>query len=305
MVIKYSHRIFFFFIFCFRVNSQNSDVVFENPVEESLRVSATSQDVPIGHLKKLGEHGTPSPLDGKIAELNYMIGGKDFYEKFARKRKPIVFRNITRNWRSIRFWKNESYLLEKYSDVLFDVEMGKVYNNALNTRKTMDMQEFLTSYKNNTWYLDSPFPHTPMMNDIELPLMMQCEGKYKKFTSMHLLFSNGNTSSPLHHDGYENFLSLFSGQKVVYIIDPKYGKELYVEFVEDFPGLSPINPESVDLLKFPLFKDVPFHKVCCNKYQQTHTSVAISVLYVCIYFIFYCYLFMIQYMILLYYLQKL
>ena len=136
MVIIFSQKIFFFFFLCFRVNSQNPDVIFENPIEDGLRVGQASQDVPVGHLKKLGEHGTPSPLDGKIAELSYMIGGKDFYEKFARERKPIVFRNITRNWRSTRFWKNESYLLEKYSDVLFDVEMGKVYNNSLNTRKT-------------------------------------------------------------------------------------------------------------------------------------------------------------------------
>ena len=262
---------FLFFIFC-KAYSQNADAIFENPIEETLRVGIVSQDNPSGHLKKLGEHG--KPLDEKITELTYMIGGKDFYEKFARQRKPIVFRNITRNWKSTRFWKNESYLLENYSDVLFDVEMGKVYDNALNTRKTMDMKEFLASYKNKTWYLDSPFPHTPMMNDIELPLMMQCEGNYKKFSSMHLLFSNGNTSSPLHHDGYENFLSLFSGQKVVYIINPKYGKELYVEFVEDFPGLSPINPESVDLLKFPLFKDVPFHKVLFNKFMVKKFTVS-------------------------------
>ena len=252
--------ILFYFMLLIGTSSENEDTVFDNPLDESLRVEVISKEYVTGHLKKLGEHGVP--LVGEIQELNYMIGGKDFYEKFARKRKPIVFRNVTRNWKSTKYWKNETYLLENYSDVLFDVELGKVYDNALNTRKTMDMKEFLKSYKNSTWYLDSPFPQTPMMNDIELPLMMQCEGKYQKFTSMHLLFSNGNTSSPLHHDGYENFLSLFSGQKVVYIIDPKYGKELYVEFVENFPGLSPINPESVDFEKFPLFKDVPFHKVC-------------------------------------------
>ena len=227
--------------------------------KQQLHVGVQGNNPPAGHLKQLGKHG--EPIVGEITELDYMIGGKDFYEKFARKRKPVIFRGVTRNWKSTMYWKNESYLLENYSDVLFDVETGKVYDSALNTRRTMDMKEFLAEFKNKTLYLDSPFPQTPMMNDMELPLMLQCEGKYKSFTSMHLLFSNGNTSSPLHHDGYENFLSSFSGIKVVYIIEPKYGKELYVEFVEDFPGLSPINPQAVDLMKFPLFKDVPFHKV--------------------------------------------
>jgi len=258
-------------LFCFGLTHQdekhtdgtNDDVIvfdesFEN-LKQELHVGVQTNELPAGHLRQLGAHG--EPILGQITELDYMIGGKDFYEQFARKRKPVIFRGVTRNWRSTKFWKNESYLLENYADVLFDVETGKVYDNALNTRRTMDMKEFLGEFKNKTLYLDSPFPHTPMMNDMELPLMLQCEGKYKSFTSMHLLFSNGKTSSPLHHDGYENFLSSFSGTKVVYIMEPKYGKELYVEFVEDFPGLSPINPQAVDLIKFPLFKDVPFHKV--------------------------------------------
>eukprot|EP00111_Clytia_hemisphaerica_P024901 TCONS_00073389-protein len=253
----------YFVLFLVFVNSQNEDnFVIESPVEDALRVEQKINELPTGHMKQLGEHG--KAIEGVITELDYMIGGKDFYEKFARKRKPVIFRGVTRKWKSTRYWNNETYLLENYADVVFDVETGKVYDNALNTRKTMDMKEFLTEYKNHTLYLDSPFPHTPMMQDIELPLMMQCEGRHDKFTSMHLLFSNGNTSSPLHHDGYENFLSSFSGVKVVYIIEPKYGKGLYVEFVEDFPGLSPINPQGVDLVKFPLFKDVPFHKVVIN-----------------------------------------
>ena len=31
--------------------------------------------------------------------------------------------------------------------------------------------------------------------------------------------------------------------------------------VEDFPGLSPINPEAVDLVKYHKFAKVPVHKV--------------------------------------------
>lgn len=219
----------------------------------------TTEELPAGHMKMLGEHSNPLPTS--ITELDYMISGKDFYQHFARKRRPVIFRGVTRNWISTKQWKNESYLLEKYSEVLFDVETGKVYDGALNTRKTMTMQDFLASYRKESWYLDSPFPQSPMMADMELPLMLQCEERYKSFESMHLLHSNGNTSSPLHHDGYENFLSVFSGYKVVYLMEPKYGKDMYVEFVEDFPGLSPINPEHVDLLKYPLFKDVPFYKV--------------------------------------------
>ena len=259
------HSIFVILFTCaFQQGSiAKDDTIIPDPQpynEQPIQVGMQTQDEPsVGHMKRLGEHG--EPITGEITELNYMISGKDFYEQFARKRKPVIFRGVTRKWNSTKYWKNETYLLEKYADVLFDVETGKVYDTTLNTRQTMDMRQFLSEYKNRTLYLDSPFPHTPMMADMEIPLMLQCREKHEAFKSMHLLFSNGNTSSPLHHDGYENFLSSFSGIKVVYIMEPKYGKELYVEFVEDFPGLSPISPEAVDLVKYPLFKDVPFHKV--------------------------------------------
>lgn len=262
-------------------SSKNDDAVFSEDFvtdNNNIRVGLkTENELPLGHLKKLGEHDEPI-LNG-ITELDYMIGGNDFYEHFARKRRPVIFRNVTRNWISTLQWKNESYLLEKYSDLLFDVEMRKVYDDDLNTRKTMTMKEFLAEYRDKTLYLDSPFPQTSMMADMELPLMLQCEEHYKSFESMHLLFSNGNTSSPLHHDGYENFLSVFSGIKVLYVIEPKYGKELYVEFVKDFPGLSPINPERLDFVKYPLFKGVPFHKVSwLTKYFNTAIKCCLKLL---------------------------
>merc|ERR1711962_998304 len=99
------------------------------------------------------------------------------------------------------------------------------------------------------------------MLDMEVPLMMQCDKLYTRFTSAHMLFSNGNSSSPLHYDGYENFLTSMSGIKVVYTAPPKFADDIYIDNYIDFPGLSPINPEKVDLLKYPRFSNVRWHKV--------------------------------------------
>ena len=233
---------------------------FKEPDKACLdREDCQPKTLPPGHLRKLGEH-TETIMD-EILTLDYMISGKDFYEKFARKRKPVHFKNVTYDWIATKYWKNESYLLQNYADIFFDVELGKIYTEHLHPRKTMTFEEFLRSYKNTSMYLDSPFPQSEMMNDLQLPLMMQCEWLHKAVASSHFLFSNGNTSSVLHHDGYENFLALFSGRKVVYAMEPKYIKELYMDEVEDFPGLSPINPEAVDLVKYHKFANVPVHKV--------------------------------------------
>ena len=212
-----------------------------------------------GHKKKIGEHAIP--LQDQISEFAYMFGGKEFYTHFVRQRKPVAFRGVASDWMAAKQWKNDSYLIEMYGDVLFDVEMGKIYDNNLNTRKTMKMREFLSKYQNNSMYLDSPFPQSDMIRDMQMPLMMGCEELKSAFASMHLLFSNGGTSSPLHVDGYENFLTVFSGVKVIYLIDPKYIQNMYFQDIKTFPSLSPISPEGVDLVHYPLFASTPFYKV--------------------------------------------
>ena len=212
--------------------------------------------------KQLGDHATP--LKDGILELDYSIGGADFYASFIKKRTPLIFRGITKSWNAVKHWHDEEYLKEKYGHVLMDVEMGKVYNNELYPRKTMNMTEFLGIYKEKTIYLDSPFPQSEMMNDLEVPFFMQCPELSKNFTSAHLLFSSGNTSSCFHQDSYENLLTMISGNKDVVLVNYTYMEEVYADHIDTFPGLSPISPESVDLDKWPRFKDVPFHKVIYN-----------------------------------------
>ena len=208
---------------------------------------------------RLGEHGEPS--ENVLTELEYAIGGSDFYASFIRKREPVIFRGIAANWNATKNWHNESYLKSTFGHVLMDVEMGKVYRNELYPRKTMTMEEFLGLYRNLTIYLDSPFPQTEMMKDLEVPYFMQCPELSANFTSAHLLFSSGNTSSCFHHDSYENLLTMISGTKVITLVNYTHIKEVYADHIDTFPGLSPISPEGVDFDKWPLFKDVPFYKV--------------------------------------------
>ena len=242
--------------------SQICTIIAESAQNESPDVSSTVKSLPDGHLKKLGEHG--NPLIGQLTEIDYMIGGKDFYTHFVRKRVPLIMRGVAVHWNAVKFWHNESYLQEQYGNVLMDVEMGKIYEGKLNVRKTMNMNEFLSLYKNTSIYLDSPFPQSEMIKDLETPMCMQCHELSNTIASAHLLFSSGNTSSSFHHDGYDNLLTVISGVKVVLVFNYSYGKELYADEVQTFPGLSPINPERVDFKRYPLFADVPFHKVLLN-----------------------------------------
>ena len=214
----------------------------------------------VGHLKKLGDHGSQI-ITGKIEDIDYIPNGKDFYTHFMRKRRPLVMRGAASDWSAVKHWANETYMRQKYGHVVFDVEFTKHYERIHPIKKTMNMSEYLDIYKNKQVYLDCPFPQSDMTADIMVPYCLQCEELMSSITSIHLLYSSGNTSSSLHQDGYENLLTLISGVKEVLIANSTYGEHLYANNYSTVPGLSPVNPESVDLKTFPLVSDVVFHKV--------------------------------------------
>ncbi|XP_078360551.1 uncharacterized protein LOC144644870 isoform X4 [Oculina patagonica] len=228
--------------------------------EEKKSSNVENNDALPGHMKKLGEHSSLI-MEGKIEEVNFVPNGKDFYEHFLRKRRPLVMRGAIQNWPAVQHWANESYLRENYGDVVFDVQLTKKYEGEFPAKKTMNLNEFLAIYKSKQVYLDCPFPHSSMIQDIFVPYCLQCEEIMPTIASTHLLFSSGNTSSSCHMDGYENLLSLIAGTKEVLVADPKYVEYFYPRNHTTVNIESPIDPEAVDLEKFPKLAEIPFHKV--------------------------------------------
>ena len=223
--------------------------------------SENAQRLPSGHLKKLGEHGSEI-IVGEIEELDYVPHGKDFYEHFLRKRRPLILRGALKDWPAVQHWPNETYLREKHGATIFDVQFSKKYEGEFPVKKTMNLTEYLNIYKTKDVYLDCPFVHTSgMMNDILIPHCLQCEEIARSIGSVHLLFSSGNTSSSCHFDGYENLLSVIAGTKDVLVADSKYVELFYPESHTTVNIESPIDPEAVDLERFPRVAEIPFHRV--------------------------------------------
>ena len=213
-----------------------------------------------GHLKKLGELGS-NVLIGEMEDIDYVPNGRDFYTHFLRKQRPLVMRRAAADWSAVKHWANETYMREKYGHVIFDVEFTKHYERIHPIKKTMNLSEYLDIYKSKQVYLDCPFPQTDLTSDIMVPYCLQCEEVMSTIASIHLLYSSGNTSSSLHQDGYQNLLTLISGTKEVLIANSKSAQHLYANNYTTVPGLSPVNPESVDLKTFPNVSKVTFHKV--------------------------------------------
>ena len=222
-----------------------------------------------GHLRKLGEQ-SPIILGG-VEDIDYVPNGLDFYIHFLRKSQPLVMRGAANDWSALKFWINETYMREKYGHIAFDVEFTKHYERIHPIKKTMNLNEYLDIYKTQQVYLDCPFPHSDLTSDIMIPYCIQCEEVMSTITSVHLLYSSGNTSSSLHNDGYQNLLAIISGFKEVLLASSDKAEYLYANNYTTVPGLSPVNPESVDLKTFPNVSKVSFYKVserCADIFQS-------------------------------------
>lgn len=212
-----------------------------------------------GHLKKLGEQS--ATVLGEIEDIDYVLSGRDFYTHFIRKSRPLVMRGAATDWSAVKHWANETYMRERYGHVVFDVEFTKHYERIHPIKKTMNLSEYLDIYKTKQVYLDCPFPQSDLTSDIMVPYCLQCDELMSTIASIHLLYSSGNTSSSLHHDGYQNLLTVISGTKEVLVASSDNAEHLYANNYTTVPGLSPVNPESVNLKKFPNVSRVSFHKV--------------------------------------------
>ncbi|XP_065176613.1 uncharacterized protein LOC135806366 [Sycon ciliatum] len=218
--------------------------------------SGESAGVPLGHMQPLGSHREPS-VD--IPVIDYVPNSVDFYERFVRRRQPVLMKGAAKPMPAYTRWpRDPHYLRDKFGDSLFKVEMRKSFDNSPYERVVMNLSEFLDRYEKEDIYMDTPAIHSAILDDVTIPMCMACPELKNSIVSSHLLFSSGGTSSSYHFDGSDNLLSLLSGRKRVIFVDVAYHNHSYVNDYVLHQPISPINPDAVDLLKFPRFKDVPY-----------------------------------------------
>lgn len=160
-------------------------------------------------IKPFGAHRQP---EGSVKSLKYSPSSSDFYNRFVHARKPVLIKGAANHWPAMTRWINQSYLREHYGSTRFTVEYRKKFKNEQPNRKPQRLDDFLDIYDKEDVYLDSQFPPTSMLHDVNLPEFLGCEELSQSVQGMSLLFSSGNTTSALHQDGYGNVLTVISGK---------------------------------------------------------------------------------------------
>lgn len=216
-----------------------------------------------GHLKPFGEH---RPSEGEVPSLKYAPSAADFYHNFVHRRQPVVIRHGADHWPAVKLWENETYLSSKFGSTIFTVEYRKKFKNEFPVRRPLSLDEFLKVYRSDNVYLDSAFPtKAAMLSDILLPSILNCHEISSQIDSVNLLLNSGDANSALHHDGYENIITLISGTKKVFLINSTYSNDLSADQYAVTPGVLPVDPEKLDLQANPKLAHIPYYEVTLNK----------------------------------------
>ncbi|XP_019630143.1 PREDICTED: uncharacterized protein LOC109474297 [Branchiostoma belcheri] len=220
-------------------------------------VTADSQILQKCHMKPFGCHKPPS---GTVKVIDSVPDPETFYREYVRKSTPVLMKGGAAHWPAVQKWPgNEEYLTEAFGDEVFKVDFRKVWKSDFAIKKKMKIRDYLKMYRDEPVYLDSSVSITSQMyKDMELPACLACPEQTAKLTSVNLLYSSGNTSYVIHHDGVDNILTVVSGRKTVLVSHPKYSHQLYMNDFTVLPGLAPLDPEEIDLVRYPGVAEVDY-----------------------------------------------
>ncbi|XP_030842973.1 uncharacterized protein LOC100889833 [Strongylocentrotus purpuratus] len=211
-----------------------------------------------GHLQVLGKH---QPPEGHIEILHDPPSPKEFWEKYARDGIPVLFRGMANNSLGVHRWTDD-YLREHYSDLRVKIEAKAEKEYYPEGDKGIGQDTvgyFLKTYKSRNAYIVSQLPD-PMSKEVSVPPFMTCGTFSQRLLEANLWFSSGGTKSLLHRDADNAINCLYFGTKDWIFIDSKHEDMIPIadEETEAYGGYAVLNPDSVDLEKFPKFADVPW-----------------------------------------------
>ncbi|XP_062510635.1 bifunctional peptidase and arginyl-hydroxylase JMJD5-like isoform X2 [Corticium candelabrum] len=206
-----------------------------------------------GHLQPLGSQGPQHP----VTTLSHFPDPETFHMSYTRRSRPLLVKGAAKESPAFSLWTDDYFLTREESDhVTVTVEYGKKENRS-QLGSTYTMKSFIEAYKSRDIYLVTGVPRY-IMPDILLPSALLCGGFQNQLIDGVMWFSSGGTKSVLHNDDVDNINCLFSGVKELFFVEyPKYKEQVNLDHTSG--SYSSVDVDSVDLSKYPGFKDVEFY----------------------------------------------
>ncbi|CAM1311269.1 Uncharacterised protein at_DN0820 [Pycnogonum litorale] len=212
-----------------------------------------------GHLKPLGSHRPP--ISGGIDVVHEFPHPEEFYEKYVKASRPVIFKQMATVIPAYNLWTDE-YLSKNYGDMEVVAETGKKEDRSNPVWETT-LGKFIERYGHDNVYLvqdllSADVGVSSMIGDMRLPKSLQCGNFDKALVNVIIWFSSGGTNSVVHTDSLDNINCLLSGRKQLFMVDQKY--KLH-EMFDKAGSHSGLDIEKVDMIQYPEYRDVPWYNV--------------------------------------------
>ncbi|CAB4006791.1 Hypothetical predicted protein [Paramuricea clavata] len=224
----------------------------------------SEDNLPKGHQEVLGSHREPDTIEERYDIPTPL----EFWSNYVKISKPVVFRGAAKHSKAYKLWSDE-YLKERYGDLEVRLESkgeksGRVPIGAKGLGRDT-IGSFVGSYHEMNSYVVSELP-TPMWDDVNVQPCLTCGTFVDRIVEIDLWMSGGGSKSLLHKDAFNAINCLYNGTKEWKMIEYKYEKMIYKAWEPEYEigGYSLIEVDSVDLIKYPKVKDVPWSFVTVN-----------------------------------------
>ena len=223
-------------------------------------VEAGDGSTHFAHLKPFGAHMPADSVDefpnGKIPSP------QDFWRKYVKRRRPVVFRGAARVSPAFTEWTDE-FLANRFGNLEVRLEARKEKQGYIPIgdlgvgRDTI--RNFIETYHTANKYIVSELP-VPMYDDVMVLPSVSCGEFSKRIVEVDWWMNGGSASSIIHKDAFNQINCLMNGTKEWKLIEYKYEKSIYKawEPEREIGGYSRVNPEKVDLSKYPKIATVPW-----------------------------------------------
>jgi len=197
----------------------------------------------------------------KIEEREH-ISGKDFFDNYYFRNRPVVLRSLMGDWPALKKW-GPDYFAGHYGHVPVEITKGRekeqgYEENFRKTVTTIPFGEFIEQIRqqssSNDIYLVArnyffSNPQFRALRDDIIPPGEIIDSSFEGLQNMKLWFGPSGTVTPLHHDKHSILFCQVAGRKHFKMIPsfelPKiYNRDRYY---------SEVDPERIDREKFPLF----------------------------------------------------
>jgi len=222
--------------------------------------SADEGSIHIAHMKPFGAHmpaqSVDEFLDGEVPTP------QEFWAKYVKERKPVVFRGAARKSPAFEKWTDE-YLAKEFGNLEVRLEARKEKQGYIPVgdlgvgRDTI--RNFIRTYHKANKYIVSELPK-PMYEDIVVLPSVACGEFSKRIVEVDWWMNGGNASSIIHKDAFNQINCLMNGTKEWKFIEYRHESKIYKAWEpgREIGGYSRVNPEKVDLIKYPKIATVPW-----------------------------------------------